>query len=184
MKTQPLIKRQPTKDRRGGLPYFLPIGWYRHAINVIDKYPDDKLWIGSNNVDGEWAVAFHGTHGRAVKGIKEKGLLHTKIDAMKEEAVAEKGKDVDKPGLYVATHCTGGSHPAYTQKFTVESAPNESETFRVVFQCRVKPGAYTTHTLPVDKGAAWRFVDPEAIRPYGILVKNEKVPDVVVEGDE
>ncbi len=66
-----------TEDRRGGLPYYLPIGWHRHALKVIDKFPDDKLWLGCSNVKGEWPVAFHGTHGRAVKGIREKGLLIT-----------------------------------------------------------------------------------------------------------
>ena len=142
-----------------------PLGWYRHALNVVDKYPNDKLWLRKDNVDGEWPVAFHGTHGGAVKGITKQGLLITKADAMRKEAVDQKGEDFDKPGLYVATHCDGGAHPAYTKKFTVQSTKEKIETFRVVFQCRVKPDAYTVHTSPVSKGEAWRFVDPEAIRP-------------------
>jgi len=170
-----------TVDRRGGLPYYLPIGWHRHALKVIDKFPDDKLWLGCSNVKGEWPVAFHGTHGRAVKGIREKGLLITQIDVMRDEAVQKAGRDVDKPGLYVATHCDGGAHPMYTKPFTVPLSQNKNETFRIVFQCRVKPGAYTTHTSPVTTGEAWRFVDPDAIRPYGILVKNEEIPDSFVE---
>ena len=171
----------PTIEKRGGLPYYFPIGWYRHALKVVDKFPDDKLWLGSSNVDGEWAVAFHGTKGEAVKGIVEKGLLITKIDAMRTEAVEKKGKYFDKPGLYVATHCTGGAHPWYTTPFQIEQSPDTFEKFRVVFQCRVKPDVYTVHRSPVDKGRAWRFVDPEYIRPYGILVKNEETPDVHVE---
>ncbi|CAF4027981.1 unnamed protein product [Adineta steineri] len=174
----------PTEDRRADLPYYLPIGWYRHALKVLDKYPDDKLWIGSNNTDGEFAVAYHGTHAGAVQGIKEKGLLITNFDAMRSEAVIQKGEEFDKPGLYVATHCTGGSHPAYTQPFTIQSSQNKSETFRVVFQCRVKPNEYTVHTSPVTRGQAWRFVDPNAIRPYGILVKNEAVPDIGLEDEQ
>ncbi|UJR24705.1 hypothetical protein I4U23_006079 [Adineta vaga] len=165
------------KETRGSLPYFLPLGWYRHALKVVDKYSNDQLWLGSSNVDGEWAVAFHGTHGEAVKGIKEEGLRKTTNDAMRKDAVQMSGTYFDKPGLYVATHCTGGSHPAYTQPFTVQATKNKSETFRVVFQCRVKPGSYTTHSSPVKIGHAWRFVDPEAIRPYGILIKNEETPD-------
>ena len=171
----------PAIDKRGGLPYYLPIGWYRHALKVVDKYPDDKLWLGSNNVDGEWAVAFHGTTATAVKGIKEKGLLFTVVDAMRSEAVEKGGANYDKPGLYVATHCNGGAHPRYTTTFDVNSSPGATETYRIVFQCRVKPGAYTIHRTPVNKGHAWRFVDPEAVRPYGILVKSEKIPDPPVE---
>jgi hypothetical protein len=103
---------------------------------------------------------------------------------MKEEAVEQGGLDFDKPGLYVATHCTGGAHPTYTEAFPVQSSPEKTDKFRVVFQCRVKPGAYTIHTTPVTKGEAWRFVDPAAIRPYGILVKNEETSDPDVEDVE
>ena len=166
-----------TKERRGKLPYYLPIGWYRHALKVVDKYPDDQLWLGSSNVDGEWAVAFHGTKGLAVKSITKEGIRITTVDAKRAEAVQKGGTEYDKPGLYVATHCTGGAHPAYTDPFPVQSSPDKLDQFRVVFQCRVKPGAYTDHQSPVVKGEAWRFVDPEAIRPYGILVKNEDRPD-------
>jgi hypothetical protein len=172
------------KDTRGGLPYFLPIGWFRHALKVVDKYRDDQLWLGSSNADGEWAVAFHGTHAGAVKGIKDEGLRITSMDAMRGEAVKEKGEEFDKPGLYVATHCNGGSHPAYTQTFTVPASSGESETFRVVFQCRVKPGVFTAHSSPVRIGEAWRFIDSDAIRPYGILVKNENTPDIDPQDEE
>lgn len=162
-----------TVDRRGGLPYYLPIGWYRHALKVIDKYPDDTLWLSSSNIDGQWAVAFHDTNGGAVKGIKEKGLLITRNDVTRNQAVRKVGSCVNKPGLYVAAHCTGGAHPGYTKPFSISLSQEKNETFRVVFQCRVKPGAYTTHTDPVNIGEAWRFVDPDAIRPYGIFVKKE-----------
>ncbi|CAF0922187.1 unnamed protein product [Rotaria sordida] len=171
----------PTEDKRGGFPYYLPIGWYRHALKVVDKYPEDKLWLGSNNVDGEWLVAFHGTHEGAVKGIKEKGLLIINIDLMRNEAVEQKEKYFDRPGLYVAIHCTGGSHPAYTKPFTISKSPEITETFRVVFQCCVKPDAFTIHEGPVKKGHAWRFVDSDAIRPHGILIKNENTEESSLE---
>ena len=168
----------PKEDRRGGYPYYLPIGWYRHGLRVIDKYADGEVWLGSTNIDGEWAVAFHGTHAGAVKGIQEKGLLITKVDAMRTEAVQQGGDKFDRAGLYVATHCTGGVHPRYTKPFQINTSSQTTETFRVVFQCRVKPKAFTIHRSPVATGEAWRFVDPDDIRPYGILLKNEKTPDI------
>ena len=166
----------PKEQRRGGYPYYLPIGWYRHGLRVIDKYPEDKLWLGDSNVDGEWAVAFHGTHGGAVKGIQEKGLLLIKRDAMRPEAVRQGGKEFDGPGVYVATHCTGGAHPQYTKPFQISPSSQTTETFRIVFQCRVKPKAFTIHTTPVSIGEAWRFVNPDDIRPYGILLKKDPPP--------
>jgi hypothetical protein len=80
--------------------------------------------------------------------------------------------------LYVATHCNGGFHPIYTAKFEVKTSPEKTDTFQVVFQCRVRHNSYTSHKGPVKVGEAWRIVDPTAVRPYGILLKNanKKVP--------
>jgi hypothetical protein len=82
---------------------------------------------------------------------------------------------VKRAGLYVATHCNGGSHPFYTEKFDVQTPAGETETFHVVFQSQVRPDSYTHHTAPVMADEAWRVVDPEAVRPYGILLKNTNV---------
>ena len=123
----------PEKDQRGGLPYFLPIGWFRHALNVLDKYPNDQRWLGSTNAEGEWAVAFHGTHGGAVKGIREEGLLTTKRDAMRVESVQKGGKNFDRPGLYVATHCNGGAHPDYTYRLLFHHQQARLTNFELSF---------------------------------------------------
>lgn len=170
------------RDRRGGYPYHLPIGWFRHALKVIYKYPHDKQWLGHANLPGEWAVAYHGTHEMAVKGIIHRGLQTGKSkpgdetrDLMRDESTNEKGSEFDRPGLYVATHCDGGAHPSYTKTFQVKGSDAMKKEYRVVFQCRVRPGAFSTHSDPVDEGHAWRFVDPEAIRPYGLLIKTESV---------
>ena len=169
-------------DERGAHPYYLPIGWYRHALRVIDKYPHDQKWLGHANLSGEWPVAYHGTHEIAVKGIVQQGLLigkskpgGTTADVMRADSIEEKGQEFDRPGLYVATHCDGGAHPRYTHIFKIKGPEAMKKGYRVVFQCRVQPGAFSTHEGPVVKGHAWRFVDPEAIRPYGLLIKTESV---------
>lgn len=165
----------PEKDTRGGCTYYLPLGWYRHALKVLHKYGNDTTWIGRVNANGEWPVAFHGTRYDAVRGIVQDGLSPgtTKRDAMIDEAIAQIGEEAKQPGLYVATHCNDGSYPQYTTPFTVTTFPGKTERFSIVFQCRVEPGKYTTHTVPVKKGQAWRIVDPNSIRPYGILLKKE-----------
>ncbi|CAF1636310.1 unnamed protein product, partial [Didymodactylos carnosus] len=139
------------------------------------KYPDNNIWLGQQNIDGEWPVAFHGTQSQAVSSITLKGLLpsFTKRDVKKNDAVLQAGTAVNRLGLYVATHCTGGAD-AYALPFKVSNG-DKSEEFRVMFQCRVKPGSFTSHTDPVRVGEAWRIVDPEAVRPYGLLLKNETI---------
>ena len=52
---------------------------------------------------------------------------------------------VDTPGFYLATRCKGGARPWYTKSFSVYVSEQKSEKFRVVFQCRVRPKAFTTH---------------------------------------
>ena len=150
------------------------MSWYRHALKVDRKYHDDPIWLGSTADKRVWPVAFHGTKSQAVKGITDEGLLTGKVihDFMLKDAIKQAGPSVMQPGLYVATHCDGGSHPQYTKSFTVDLPPNKVETFHVVFQCRVRPGSFTRHAEPVKIGEAWRFVDPTAIRPYGILLKS------------
>jgi hypothetical protein len=165
----------PKELQRGSCPYYLPIGWYRHALNVKDKYKDGQIWLGCLNVEGEWPVAFHGTSANAVSGIVQHGLLTSavKTDVKRTEAIEQMGEEADSPGLYVATHCNGGSD-IYTTPFIVTAFPGKSEQFRIVFQCRVQPGKFTTHTSPVNVGEAWRIVDPSAVRPYGILLRKEE----------
>jgi hypothetical protein len=109
-----------------------------------------------------------------VKGIADQGLLVSaaKTDLMMNDAIAQKGELANRPGLYVTTHCNGGSHPTYTTKFDVKTSPKKTETYQVVFQCRVQPDSYSIHKGPVKVGEAWRIVDPTAVRSYGILLKN------------
>jgi hypothetical protein len=168
--------RHPKEDQRGGCPYYLPLGWYRHALKVSGKYGIDPTWIGMKNAAGEWPVAYHGTKAVAALPIITQGLStdYVQRDVMQEEAIEQKGLSVAGPGVYVATHCEGGSYPSYTTPFSVPTSDGGSEKYSLVFQCRVKPGEFTNHTGPVKEGEAWRFVDSSHIRPYGLLLKKEK----------
>ena len=164
----------PSELKRGGHTYYLPRGWYRHALRVLHKYEKDSTWLGQSNTDGEWAVAYHGTKSWAVSSIVQQGLMTSavKVDAMRSEAISQMGEEANQPGLYVATHCDGGA-VIYTEPFTVTPFPDKTESYRIVFQCRVKPKKFTVHRSPVIEGNAWRYVDASSVRPYGILLKKE-----------
>ncbi|CAF3883236.1 unnamed protein product [Adineta steineri] len=164
----------PNQLERGSHPYYLPRGWYRHALRVLHKYEKDPKWLEHSNTQGEWPVVYHGTKSWAVSSITQQGLMTNavKVDLMRPEAIQQMGVEADRPGLYVATHCEGGA-VLYSEPFTVSPLPNKTESFRIVFQCRVKPEKFTVHKSPVDEGHAWRYVDANSIRPYGILLKKE-----------
>lgn len=48
-------------EQRGKRPYYPPLGWIGIGLKVIDKYDDgDNKWLGMDNSDEEWCVAYHG----------------------------------------------------------------------------------------------------------------------------
>lgn len=50
-------------------PYFFPIGWKGHALNVAGRYGNNDNWLMMNNNQEEWYVMFHGTNFDGFKGI-------------------------------------------------------------------------------------------------------------------
>ena len=46
-------------EKRGNKPYDPPIGWIGFGLKVIDYYMDNT-WLGKNNCQGEWPVAYNG----------------------------------------------------------------------------------------------------------------------------
>ena len=160
------------EEMRGGRPYFFPQGWYRHALNMQNKYPGDQVWLGMNNSPGEWCVAYHGTKAGVVKNIIQGGLQQKFVvaDVCKADAHAQRPSIPDVPGLYVATHCEGGAS-LYTEQFQVKDSSGAMKTYEIAFQCRVENDKFTEHSTPVNVGLALRVFDEQAIRPYGLLLK-------------
>ena len=87
-------------EKRGNKPYDPPIGWTGIGLNVMDKYDDgDNTWIGMNNSEGEWCVAYHGV-GCEQESDKVKGITR------------EICNDRFKPGLgQVHKGCEDMYHP-------------------------------------------------------------------------
>ena len=46
-------------EKRGKEEYIPPTGWIGYGLKVNDVY-EDNIWLGMNNSDGEWCVAYHG----------------------------------------------------------------------------------------------------------------------------
>jgi ubiquitin len=63
---------------RGGETYNRPCGWKRIALKVLGKYENDD-WLGSNNDESVWPVAYHGTNLDGLKGICLNGFDLSKL---------------------------------------------------------------------------------------------------------
>ena len=51
-------------EQRGGEKYIPPTGWIGFGLKVKDKYDlGNNTWLGNNNSEGEWRVAYHGVGG-------------------------------------------------------------------------------------------------------------------------
>ncbi|CAF1196502.1 unnamed protein product [Didymodactylos carnosus] len=167
-------------QKRGNRPYYRPVGWYRHALRVIDKYGNNTSWLGMNNRPDEWAIAYHGTKKVAVSPIMKDELKPASVDAYRSTVVREKGP-VAQNGIYLATHCNKGADAnRYADSFTVKMPPGAAtaeEKYKVVFQCRYNLDAYTEHPWtwtpePYDHLAKEiRVYQMDGVRPYGILLK-------------
>jgi hypothetical protein len=185
---QPIHNRNyanwPANDsvqQRGNRPYYLPVGWYRHALRVIDKYGNQETrWLGMTNGPNEWTVAYHGTKWYAVRSIVDTVLGPGRADFYRCEAVQIIGARADTDGIYLATHCNGGSdNDRYAEHFTVNLPTGNAgttECYRIVFQCRVQPDAFTEHNWAIGTPASplireIRVFERDAIRPYGILLR-------------
>ena len=65
----------PVGEKRGGMEYEAPVGWIGHGLRVSQKYDNgDDTWLGMDNSEGEWCVAYHGTSIQFAKAILETNL--------------------------------------------------------------------------------------------------------------
>ncbi len=152
------------EEKRGGRPYYFLQGWYRHALKVEGKYPNDQVWLGMNNSPSEWLVAYHGTKAGVVKNIIGTGLQHKFVtaDYCEPEAKLQRPTIPDVKGLYVATHCEGGAAVYALPGFKIKSPPDTFGTYYIVFQCRVQNDKFTEHKGPVNVGLALRVFDEKS----------------------
>eukprot|EP00826_Nyctotherus_ovalis_P044497 TRINITY_DN4804_c0_g9_i3.p1 TRINITY_DN4804_c0_g9~~TRINITY_DN4804_c0_g9_i3.p1 ORF type:complete len:884 (+),score=333.99 TRINITY_DN4804_c0_g9_i3:71-2722(+) len=183
-------------DRRGGHPYFLPIGYRRLGIKVKDVYEEND-WIEYRDERG-WAVGYH--------GISSSGDLKSPFNPMDHVEHIIRGEKDGERGFNKAkrtargqgVYCTPDIHVA--EKFAVEAElPTKSGMmkYKLVFQCRINPrvtftyskrqaepmskeddegmeGIYVAQDMDKDGVYSkdyWVVKDPKNVRPYGILIK-------------
>lgn len=170
------LQLTPVKTK-GNRPYYPPIEWYRHGLN-ISKYSGNSSWIGNINSATEWPIVYHGTSGTAVKPITQSGLKTGTADAYRSEAEAKnaKVKNYNNGGVYCSPDISICENDGYARAVTIPIENNATATFKVAFMCRADPTLVTEHNKTDGKYAKncnlyWRVMHESGIRPYGLLLK-------------
>ena len=161
-------------EKRGRRDYNPPLGWIGIGLKVKGKFENDD-WIGMNNSDGEWCVAYHGV-GRSEQNperVKQiTGLIYKtsfKVSDINLHGSCDdkfhSGNKVGK-GVYCATHIETA------QKFAGISEIN-GKKYKTVLMVRVKPDA--TRGCNCQTAQDYYVVNGtiDEIRPYRILYKSE-----------
>jgi hypothetical protein len=163
--------------QRAGFPYYPPEGWMRFGLNVSGRFDDgDDTWLSHSNRSGEWAVAYHGTSYRNVKGILTealcsgpnnaygKGIYCTPLVVTAEryakDTIKVKTKEGEKEYQYVFMCCVNVMNVCECEEEPCPNAENPE---------------YTLHVTR-NRTDQYRFVNEnngeyENIRAYGLLVR-------------
>ena len=159
-------------EKRGNKPYDPPIGWIGIGLKVMDVY-EDNTWIGMDNSEGEWCVAYHGVgDGQESNQVKKA-----------TKSIVKGQKFFNDRGIQYHKNCEDRFHPgkkvgmgAYcTPKIKkAEDYAGISEIngakYKTVLMVRVNPDKI--RACKCEEGDYWvtdGIIDQ--IRPYRILYK-------------
>ncbi len=175
------------KNKKRGPPnylkdYFPPYGYTGFGLNVFGKYDNgDDTWLGCNNKEGEWYIAYHGTGYNTVPSkIIEEGFKFgdrqefdncDNINPLSNKLFPKCGK-----GIYI----TPDIDEAETYSSLREGVKINGQYYYFIFMCRVNP--YRVRFIMKDGAEYWVVggdsinkikgnKNSDEIRPYRILIK-------------
>jgi len=162
-------------EKRGNMDYDPPIGWIGIGLKVWDMYDDgDNTWIGMNNFEGEWCVAYHGV-GRDSNEVKKITGLIIKGQKQKFKAGVCQAHSECKDKFHEGKNVGEGAYCTPTIK-TAESYSGISTIngvdYKTVIMVRVKPEAIRCCGECEYASDYWVVNGTsDEIRPYRILYK-------------
>ena len=159
-------------EKRANLDYNPPLGWIGIGLKVLDKYDNgNNDWIGMNNGEGEWCVAYHGVARYINNSDKVKQITKLIYENEFKPGVNQAYKDeldIHHPGQKVGTgvYCTPLINIAesYAGKCEING-----KYYKTVLMSRVKPNAFRACQASKDYWVVNGTKDE--IRPYRILYK-------------
>ena len=162
-------------EMRGGKPYDPPLGWNGIGLKVMDKY-GDNTWIGMDNSEGEWCVAYHGIgSGEPSDKVKDiTGKIFKGAFKAGSRQAHSNCPDQFHPGKLVGdgVYCTPKISTA--EDYAGISDIN-GKSYKTVFMVRVKPSAIRHCDQCSDSKEPYVYWvvngTTDEIRPYRILYK-------------
>ena len=159
-------------QRRGGEEYLSPSSWTAYGINVLGKYDfGNNDWLGNNNINGEFAVAYYGINNLFNHNMNMVQNLLSLMGNLETGRTFINENNLRCPGEKCKTGAYFYKNPNY--------AENSSETikiggfdYKIMFMCRVNPSKIRQ---PENFQDCWILnPTPDEVRPYKILIK--KIP--------
>ena len=160
-------------EMRGNKLYYPPLGWIGIGLKVMNKYEDD-IWIGRENIEGEWCVAYHGV-GRDRESDEVKkitGNIYKTRFKPGSGQYHENCDDIFHPGMKIGRGVYCFPRIEVAEIYAGISEIN-GKKYKTVLMNRVKPDAIRQCKCTKDKVDYWVINGtPDEIRPYRILYKN------------
>jgi len=160
-------------EQRGNRPYYPPLGWTGIGLKVLGKYDDgDDTWLGMDNSDGEWNVAYHGVGGgqssdqvKSIVGLIYKGSFKKGSGQVHQNCNDKFHSGKVGEGVY----CTPKIEVA--EEYSGISQIN-GKSYKTVLMVRVNPEAVRCCN-DCDYAQDYWVVNgtTDEIRPYRILYK-------------
>ena len=158
-------------EKRGGFQYIPPIGWTGFGLRVLDRYDDgDNTWLDYKNLEGEWAVAYHGvgSSSNGVQILKQGNNISLNNLQTGIRQLFKNSNDYFHPGKQVGEGVYLSPKPSVIEKYSGTFA-YRGKKYKIAFMTRIRPDKIR---CPEEEKDYWIINETDKeVRPYRILVK-------------
>ena len=166
------VNEWPKKNlMRGGKKYYPPYGWFGISLRVKKKYGKSLKWLGKENQEEEWPIAYH--------GVGKDNVFNKVVNILNGNLKEEEGRlykyeyNIEKTKNKY-TYCGEGVYFSPNIEDAVKFTDKTSLgifniKFQFVFMARVNPNKIRS---PAGKPVQWILsANNNEIRPYRLLFK-------------
>ena len=156
-------------EKRGNKYYDPPVGWIGIGLRAFDYY-ENNIWLGKNNSNGEWIVAYHGVAREQSSDMVKKiiGLIYKNTFKAGPCQAHSNCLDINHPGKRIGVGVTVTPSIKVAESYAGISEINGIK-YKTVLMVRVKPDVVRKCNCITDYWVVNGTTDE--IRVYRILFK-------------